>query len=70
LHAAGISLRLRHQDGGWQRAVKVNQQGADIFKPTELQTLVLLSALPAQHFCIISRNARKIRARAVVLGHR
>jgi hypothetical protein len=31
---------------------------------------VLLSALPAQHFCIISRNARKIRARAVVLGHR
>jgi inorganic triphosphatase YgiF len=37
LHAAGISLRLRRQDGGWLQTVKVEDR---IPNPIELQTIV------------------------------
>jgi len=41
LHAAGVSLRLRRQDGGWQQTVKVDQHvEAGISNPIELQTFV------------------------------
>jgi triphosphatase len=41
LHAAGISLRLRRQDGGWQQTVKVDHHVEDgISNPIELQTFV------------------------------
>lgn len=41
LHAAGVSLRLRRQDGGWEQTVKVDQQVArGVSSPVELQTFV------------------------------
>ena len=41
LHAAGVSLRLRRQDGGWQQTVKVDQHvESGISNPIELQTFV------------------------------
>src|SRR5215813_15525092 len=41
LRAAGISLRLRRQDGGWQQGVKVNQHvEGGISNPIELETFV------------------------------
>src|SRR5262252_11121973 len=41
LHAAGISLRLRRQDGGWRQTVKVDQhvEGGPS-NPIELQAFV------------------------------
>src|SRR5262249_2580267 len=41
LHAAGVSLRLRRQDGGWEQTVKVDQHvEGGISNPIELQTVV------------------------------
>jgi inorganic triphosphatase YgiF len=41
LHAAGVSLRLRRQDGGWQQTVKVDQHIEDgMSNPIELRTFV------------------------------
>ena len=41
LHAAGISLRLRRQDGGWRQTVKVDQHvEGGMSNPIELQALV------------------------------
>src|SRR5215831_3539372 len=41
LRAAGVSLRLRRQDGGWQQTVKVDQHvEGGISNPIELQTFV------------------------------
>src|SRR5262249_23998027 len=41
LHAAGVSLRLRRQDGGWEQTVKVDQHAeGGISNPIELQTVV------------------------------
>jgi inorganic triphosphatase YgiF len=41
LHAAGVSLRLRHQDGGWEQTVKVDQHvESGVSNPIELQTFV------------------------------
>jgi inorganic triphosphatase YgiF len=41
LHAAGVSLRLHRQDGGWQQTVKVDQHvGNGISNPIELQSFV------------------------------
>jgi inorganic triphosphatase YgiF len=41
LHAAGISLRLRRQNGGWLQAVKADQHVADgVSNPIELEAPV------------------------------
>jgi triphosphatase len=41
LHAAGVSLRLRRQEGGWQQTVKVDQHVEEgISNPIELQAIV------------------------------
>ena len=41
LHAAGVSLRLRRQDGGWQQTVKVDQHvEGGLSNPIELQTFI------------------------------
>src|SRR5262245_11481213 len=41
LHAAGLSLRLRRQDGGWQQTVKVDQHvEGGMSNPIELQAFV------------------------------
>jgi inorganic triphosphatase YgiF len=41
LHAAGVSLRLRRQDGGWEQTVKVDQHvEGGVSNPIELQTFV------------------------------
>jgi triphosphatase len=41
LHAAGVSLRLRRQKGGWQQTVKVDQHvERGVSRPIELQTFV------------------------------
>jgi inorganic triphosphatase YgiF len=41
LQAAGVSLRLRRQDGGWQQTVKVDQHVEDgISNPVELHAFV------------------------------
>src|SRR5262249_17912717 len=41
LRAAGVSLRLRRQDGGWQQTVKADQHvEGGISNPIELQTFV------------------------------
>jgi len=41
LHAAGVSLRLRRQDGGWLQTVKVDQHVEDgLCNPIELQAFV------------------------------
>src|SRR5262249_43433563 len=41
LHAAGISLRLRRQDGGWMQTVKVDQHiEGGISNPIELEAFV------------------------------
>jgi len=41
LHAAGVSLRLRRQNGGWQQTVKVDQHvEGGISNPIELQAFV------------------------------
>src|SRR5262245_5834893 len=41
LHAAGVSLRLRRQDGGWQQTVKVDQHvEGGLSNPIELQAFV------------------------------
>jgi len=65
LHAAGISLRLRRQNGGWRQTVKADQHVADgVSNPVELEAPSLARnptspRLPTRRSSVSSRKPYK-----------